>query len=63
MVSTGRIYPIKEKPRHHRPRWVGAKSSQMIKRDADREGNLVVANVAFVAEKVPSVGYDTYFWS
>ena len=31
----------------------------MIKRDADREGNLLVANVAFVVEKAPSVGYDT----
>jgi alpha-mannosidase len=35
--------------------------SQIIKRDKDDQGNLRVANVAFQAGKVPSVGYDTYY--
>ena len=34
--------------------------SQIIKSDKDEQGNLRVADVAFQAAKVPSVGYDTY---
>ena len=35
--------------------------SQIIKSDKDEQGNLRVANVAFQAAKIPSVGYDTYY--
>ena len=34
--------------------------AQILKSEQDRDGNLIVADVAFLAEKVPSVGYDTY---
>jgi alpha-mannosidase len=34
---------------------------QIIKSDQDDQGNLQVADVAFQARKVPSVGYDTYY--
>jgi alpha-mannosidase len=35
--------------------------SQIVKRHADAERNLVVAEVAFLAHEVPSAGYDTYY--
>jgi alpha-mannosidase len=36
-------------------------ASQIVKSKKDGEGNLVVADVAFLADRVPSVGYDTYY--
>jgi alpha-mannosidase len=62
-VLTGRIYPIREKAKGIvvRDKTGRAVPSQMIKREADPQGNLVVAELAFVAEQVPSVGYDTYY--
>ena len=35
--------------------------SQIIKSERDTQGNLVSADVAWLADKVPSVGYDTYY--
>ncbi|MCL5097643.1 MAG: hypothetical protein M1608_08965, partial [Candidatus Omnitrophica bacterium] len=63
VVLTGRIYPIQEKAKGIVVRDASGRvvPSQIIKRDEDHDGNLVVANVAFVASNVPSVGYDTYY--
>jgi alpha-mannosidase len=62
-VLTGRIYPLRQKAKGIvvRDKTGRAVPSQMIKREADPQGNLVVAELAFVAEQVPSVGYDTYY--
>jgi hypothetical protein len=35
--------------------------SQIIKSEKDHEGNLIVADVAFLAGNTPSVGYETYY--
>ena len=35
--------------------------SQIVKSERTAQGNLIVADVAFPADKVPSVGYDTYY--
>jgi alpha-mannosidase len=63
LVLTGRIHPIVEKAKG-----VVVKDptgrilpSQVIKDDRDRDGNLVMASLAFVSGNVPSVGYDTYY--
>lgn len=63
VVATGRIYPIKEKVKSIIVKDGTGREipSQIIKQEVDSEGNLIVANVAFVAEKVPSVGHDTYY--
>ena len=63
IATTGRIYPIPENVKdimvkHHSGR---VALSQIIQSYKDGEGNLLVAEVAFVAEKVPSLGYDTYY--
>jgi alpha-mannosidase len=65
VISTGRIYPIPEGIRD-----IAIKNgsgrvvpSQIVKSEADKNGNLVMANVAFLATGVPSVGYDTYYIS
>ncbi|HXW15121.1 MAG TPA: glycoside hydrolase family 38 C-terminal domain-containing protein [Terriglobia bacterium] len=63
LATTGRLYPIRENAkdivvRDHSGHLV---PSQIIKSDKDNQGNLRVADVAFLAEKVPSVGYDTYY--
>ena len=63
LATTGRLYPIRENAkdivvRDHSGRVV---PSQIIKSDKDSQGNLRVADVAFLAGKVPSVGYDTYY--
>jgi alpha-mannosidase len=62
-VTTGRIYPIPGKARDMVVKDSSGRAvpSQVIKAERDREGHLVVANLAFRAEKVPSVGYDTYY--
>jgi alpha-mannosidase len=62
IALTGRIYPIQGEPkdivvRHHSGRVV---PSQIITSYKDGAGRLVVSELAFLAEKVPSVGYDTY---
>ena len=62
IATTGRIYPIRENTkdivvRDHSGRVV---PMQVIKSARNDAGNLVVADVAFLAKDVPSVGYDTY---
>jgi alpha-mannosidase len=63
LATTGRVYPphanvqdivVKDRTGHVVP-------SQIFKSDKDDQGNLRVADVAFQAKKVPSVGYDTYY--
>jgi len=63
LATTGRIYPIREKAKDIvvRDRSGRVVPSQIIKSDRDKQGALMVADVAFLAEKVPSVGYDTYY--
>ena len=34
---------------------------QIIKTDQDKQGNFAAAELAFMASKVPSAGYDTYY--
>ena len=62
IATTGRIYPLPAKVKgvvvkDAKGREVPA---QIMKSEQDHDGNLIVADVAFLAEKVPSVGYDTY---
>ena len=38
-----------------------AVASQMITHTKDSDGNLVVAELAFLGTDLPSAGYDTYF--
>jgi alpha-mannosidase len=63
MATTGRIYPRHEKAKDIvvKDRSGHVVPSQIIKSDKDKQGNLIVADLAFRAEKVPSVGYDTYY--
>jgi alpha-mannosidase len=62
VATTGRIYPV---PDHAQDIVVRdsagrAVTSQIIRSERNDAGNLVVADVAFVAAGVPSVGYDAY---
>ena len=63
VVLTGRIYPMPEKAADMvvKDRAGRVVPSQIVKADRDPQGNLMVASVAFAAEKVPGVGYDTYY--
>jgi alpha-mannosidase len=63
LATTGRIYPIREKDKDIvvRDRTGRVVPSQIIKSDKDGQGNLLAADLAFLAEKVPSLGYDTYY--
>jgi alpha-mannosidase len=63
LALTGRIYPIPGKVKDIvvKDRTGRILPAQILKSDKDREGNLVVAEMAFLAEQVPSVGYDTYY--
>jgi alpha-mannosidase len=63
LAATGRIYPLRGKAKDIvvRDRAGRVVPSQIIKSDKDEQGNLVVADLAFLAERVPSVGYDTYY--
>jgi alpha-mannosidase len=63
LATTGRLYSpnanaqgivVKDGAGHEVP-------SQIIKSDKDDSGNLRVADVVFQAEKVPSLGYETYY--
>ena len=63
IALTGLIYLIQGEPkdivvRHHSGRVV---PSQIIKSYKEGGGRLVAGELAFLAEKVPSVGYDTYY--
>jgi alpha-mannosidase len=61
-AATGRLFPV---PPHVRDVVVRDRAgrvvpSQMTKSDQDSEGNLVVAEMSFLAREVPPAGYDTY---
>ena len=63
IATTGRIYPIPANVKsiavkHRSGRVV---LSQVTESYKTSEGDLEVAEVAFLAEKVPSLGYDTYY--
>ncbi len=62
-ATTGRIYPIPPRVKGITVKDSAGRAlpSQIIASESDGQGNLVVAEVAFTAEKVPSVGYDTYY--
>ena len=63
IATTGRIYPIPENVKDivvkHRSGRVAL--SQIMESHKNGQGDLLVAEVSFVAEKVPSLGYDTYY--
>ncbi len=63
LALTGRIYPNHEKAKDIVVKDNAGRvvPSQIVKSEKDEEGNLRVAEVAFLAEKVPSLGYDTYY--
>jgi alpha-mannosidase len=63
MVLTGRVYPLPENTKaivvkDHTGRTL---PSQVVKSESDRDGNLIVAELAFSAANVPAAGYDTYY--
>ena len=63
LVTTGRIQPL---PPRSGDVWVKDRTgrgipSQIIKSDKDAAGNLIVAEVGFLAREVPAAGYDTYY--
>jgi hypothetical protein len=64
VVLTGRVYP-RQKVKDIVVRTASGREmpSQMIRKETDDQGHLVFAEVAFRAEKVPAVGYDTYYLS
>ena len=63
MVMTGRVYPLPEKTKAIvvKDRTGRVLPSQVVKSASDRQGNLIVAELAFQAAAVPSAGYDTYY--
>ncbi|MBI4584712.1 MAG: hypothetical protein HY717_11920 [Planctomycetes bacterium] len=63
VAVTGRIQPIPGAARDLvvRDREGRPVPSQIIRSDRDARGNLAMAEVAFLAEKVPGIGYDTYY--
>ena len=62
LATTGRLYPLRANVKDIvvKDRTGRRVPSQIIKSDKDGQGNLQVADVVFLAAKVPSVGYDTY---
>jgi alpha-mannosidase len=63
MTTTGRVYPIRSNTQDIVLKGAagGIIPSQIIKSERNAAGNLIVADLAFLARDVPSVGYDTYF--
>ena len=63
LVAVRRIHPAPPQSRNVvvRDRTGRPVPSQVVKSTKDGEGNLVVAEVAFLAREVPPVGYDTYY--
>ena len=63
VATTGRIYPLPERVRDAVVKDASGRvvASQIVKSKKDGQGDLVVADVAFLADKVASVGYDTYY--
>lgn len=63
LVMTGRVWPLPENTRDLAVKDQNGRSvpSQIVKSTKDEQGRLVVAEVAFLASRVPSAGYDTYY--
>jgi len=63
LVATGRVYPMPPNTKDVvvKDRSGRAVPAQVVKSQKDGQGNLVVAEVAFQAERVPAAGYDTYY--
>jgi alpha-mannosidase len=63
MATTGRLFPVPENSKSVVVRDASGEvvPSQVIQSEKGAAGNLVVADVAFVAKETPSVGYNTYF--
>ncbi len=62
-VSTGRLYPLPEGTRAVlvKDRAGRVLPAQVVKTEKDQDGNLIVAEMAFLAPKVPSAGYETCY--
>ena len=63
LVETRRIHPVPPQSRAVvvKDRTGRIVPSQLAKSTKDSDGNLVVAELAFLAREVPSAGYDTYY--
>jgi len=63
LVLTGRIYPIPGKARAVvvKNRAGEVVPSQILNQSTEQGGNLLVAEVAFLPQSIPSAGYDTYY--
>ena len=63
IVTTDRIYPVPAQSKGVVVKDAAGRvvPSQIVKSGKDGQGNLVMVNVAFLAGKVPGVGYDTYY--
>ena len=63
MATTGRIYPLRAGTQGVVLRDGAGRvvPSQITKSEKDTAGNLIVADLTFVASGVPSLGYDTYY--
>jgi alpha-mannosidase len=63
IATTGRIYPIPEKVKDIAVKHRSGRAvlSQITESHKNGTGDLLVAEVSFLAEKVPSLGYDTYY--
>ncbi len=63
MATTGRIYPIRANTQDIvlRDRTGRVVPSQITKSEKNDAGSLIVADLAFLATDVPSVGYDTFY--
>jgi hypothetical protein len=63
VAATGRVYPLPPgtKDLVVKDRSGKVVASQVVRSSKDAQGNLVVAEVAFLARQVPSAGYDTYY--
>ncbi|HTQ10308.1 MAG TPA: glycoside hydrolase family 38 C-terminal domain-containing protein, partial [Fimbriimonadaceae bacterium] len=62
VVETGRLYPLPANTRGAVVRNSAGKvvPSQIVSAERNPDGSLLVADVAFLAKDVPSLGYDTY---
>jgi alpha-mannosidase len=62
LAETGRIHPLPPRSRDVVVRDQSGRviPSQMVKDPRDSDGNLVVAELAFLAREMPAAGYNTY---
>jgi hypothetical protein len=63
IAKTGRLYPLPDNTKGIvvKDRSGRAVPSQWIRSETDQPGNVVVAELEFLAKAVPGVGYDTYY--